>query len=262
MRKPTYVLLFTLVASLFTGSAAHAAVAAHPIKNADSLTKNALYASGRLPGSACPEPPVEAGNVASVRNYLIPLVKCLDRTWAAQFKKAGLPFSEPSVKFITRPQRVCGDEWSDDTQALYCDSNRQITFMLDKRVVDNPGDLFLLVVIAHEYGHHLQNLAGIAAALDRLPSQGKDEYNEQTRRHELQAECLSGVFVGSVWPSLKRTAQDWKIVMEDERRSGDEGQEVRDHGKGDNVAAWLERGFKAVSPAACNTWAAGSESVA
>ncbi|WP_405146485.1 neutral zinc metallopeptidase [Sphaerisporangium sp. NBC_01403] len=262
MRKSSLVLLFVVIAGSLLGGTANAAQAAYPIKNTDILTKNALYASGRLPAASCPEPAVQAGNVASVKSYLVPLVKCLDRAWAAQFAKAGLPFTKPPVRFITKPQKICGAKWGKDVQAIYCNTSRQIIIMLDSAVVDDPSDLFLMDVIAHEYGHHVQNIAGMWRALDRLPNDGKAEFYEQTRRHELQAECLAGAFIGSVWPSLDRTGEDWKSLLDADRRSGDETADVRDHGKGRNMANWLNRGYKAASPAACNTWIAGSAMVA
>ncbi|GII62627.1 hypothetical protein Skr01_27120 [Sphaerisporangium krabiense] len=258
MRKLSLAILLTLVTTL----ALQGRSWAYPIKNAPILTRNALYASGPLGPASCPEPPVEAGDVASVKNYLVPLVKCLDTVWAAQFKKARLPFVKPAVKFITKPQRACGRKWGENIQAIYCNPTRQIVFLLDKSIVNDPGDLFLMDVIAHEYGHHVQNLAGMWKAYDGLPGRGKNEYLEQTRRHELQAECLAGAFIGAVWPSLDRTAEDWNDLVAADRRSGDEIADVRDHGKGRNIANWLSRGYKATAPSACNTWIAGAAMVA
>ncbi|MEV7969861.1 neutral zinc metallopeptidase [Sphaerisporangium sp. NPDC088356] len=262
MRKHSVVLLLVVIASLLLGGTANAAQVGFPIRNADILTKNALYASGRLPATPCPEPAVQAGNVASARNYLTTLVKCLNGTWAAQFAKARMPFSKPRVTFITKPQKICGGKWGKNVQAIYCNASRRIVVMLDSAVVDDPSDLFLMDVIAHEYGHHVQNIAGMWRAFDRLPSNGKAEYYEQSRRHELQGECLAGAFIASVWTSLHRTGADWKTLLGDDRESGDETGDVRDHGKGANIANWLDRGFKAAGPAACNTWIAGSAMVA
>ncbi|MEU8268446.1 neutral zinc metallopeptidase [Sphaerisporangium sp. NPDC049002] len=251
-----------MIASSLLGGTANAATARFPIRNADTLTKSPLYASGRLPAAPCPEPAVQAGSVASVKAYLVPLVKCLDAAWAAQFAKARLPFAKPRVSFITKPQKICGRKWAKNVQAIYCNASRHIVVMLDSAVVEDPEDLFLMDVIAHEYGHHVQNTAGLWRAYDRLPNNGKAEFYEQTRRHELQAECLAGVFIGSVWPSLHRTAEDWKALLDDDLQSGDETGDVRDHGKGRNIANWLSRGYKAVSPSACNTWIASSAMVA
>lgn len=263
MRKPFIAILCVVVASLLPAGTANAARAAgYPIRNADALTSSPLYLTGRLPGSPCPEPPVRAGDVASVKSYLLPLVRCLDGAWAAQFRKARIPFVKPAVRFITKPQRVCGGKWGQDVQALYCNTDHEIVFMLDRNVVDHPEDLFLMNVIAHEYGHHVQNQAGMWAAFDNLPSASKAEYYEQTRRHELQAECLAGAFIGSVWASLGRTGKDWRTLLADDRASGDETAAVRDHGKGRNMANWLNRGYRAAAPGGCDTWTAGSAAVA
>ncbi|MFC4531877.1 neutral zinc metallopeptidase [Sphaerisporangium dianthi] len=263
MRTCTLVILFALIASLlFGGAPAQAAQAAYPVTNADALTRSPLYATGRLPWASCPERPVRAGDVASVRAYLAPLVRCLGAVWSVQLQRARIPFSMPRVRFITRPQRACGGKWRKDVQALYCNGDHQITLLLDQGVVDTPEDLFLLDVIAHEFGHHVQNLSGITRAYDGLDSRGKAEAVEQTRRHELQAECLAGVFIGGVWPSLKRGRGDWKDLLDAGRRSGDENSYVRDHGKGANIAAWLDRGFRAASPSVCNTWTASAAAVA
>jgi predicted metalloprotease len=268
-KSSSVVLLLAILATLLTGGIAHAApsssstaLAAYPIKNASTLTRNAIYATGRLPATSCPERAVRAGSVVSVRSYMLPLVKCLDATWAAQFAKARLPYSKPKVRFITKPEKVCGEKWGKNVQALYCNPSRLIVVMLDRAVVSSPEDLFLMDVIAHEYGHHVQNLAGIWGGLGRLPNRGKAEFYEQGRRHELQAECLAGAFIGSIWPSLDRTSEDWRDLLDADRRSGDENSKIRDHGKGRNIANWLNRGYKAASPSACNTWIASSTMVA
>ncbi|MDH2424261.1 neutral zinc metallopeptidase [Sphaerisporangium sp. TRM90804] len=264
MRTPSLVLVSLIfsLAALVLPSGAATAQTGYPIANAAPLTRSPLYTAGRLPGASCAERPVKAGSVVSVKSYLTPLVKCLDAAWTAQFARARLPFAKPRVTFITKPQRMCGSNWGKDVQAIYCNTDRRIVLMLDRDVVGDPGDLYLLDVLAHEYGHHVQNVAGMWRALDRLPSRNKAEFYEQTRRHELQAECLAGAFIGSVWPSLDRDAGDWKELLDADRRSGDESTGVRDHGKGRNIANWLNRGFKAASPSACNTWIAGSSMVA
>ncbi|MGW4637361.1 neutral zinc metallopeptidase [Sphaerisporangium sp. NPDC004334] len=266
MRTSSLPVLFMLIAGLIVGSGPAAAAqaahpAAYPVGDTGVLTRNPLYTTGRLPWSSCPERPVRPGDVASVRAYLAPLLRCLDAVWAVQLQKARIPFSTPTVRFITKPERTCGDKWGHDVQALYCGRDRRITVLLDKDSVATPQDLFLLDVIAHEYGHHVQYLAGIARAYDGMDSRGRAEAEEQDRRHELQAECLGGVFIGGVWPSLKRTGAEWKDLLAIERRSGDENYKVRDHGKGANIAGWLDRGFRAASPSACNTWSASASAV-
>lgn len=144
---------------------------------------------------------------------------------------------------------------------MYCDKEKRFTVLPDDGVLDDPSDLYLFAVTAHEYGHHLQNLTGMALAFDELGHRNKSELYEQTRRNELQAECPGGVFIGSVWKSLSRTAKDWKkpraLYDQDDDEDG-----ARTHGKSRNVVAWLEKGFTSSSPASCNTWTAPSATVA
>ncbi|MFC4531878.1 neutral zinc metallopeptidase [Sphaerisporangium dianthi] len=263
-RKRSTTLSAGLLTALCLAASTHgapAAAASYPVNRA-ALTRSPLYTSGRLPTADCPEKPVTPGSVSSARRYVLPLLDCLGEAWKAQLAKARIRFSKPGVQFITRPGRVCGHKWPKNAQGLYCPSQRRIVIMLDKHLTEQAEDLFLLDVIAHEYGHHVQNLAGIEAAFNSLTYRGKPEYYEQYRRLELQAECLAGAFVGSIWNSLDRTSDDWDYLLEATRESGDERAKVRDHGKGRNIANWLSRGFKAAGPGACNTWAAGAAMVA
>ncbi|MFG1947178.1 neutral zinc metallopeptidase [Nonomuraea sp. NPDC048826] len=144
---------------------------------------------------------------------------------------------------------------------MYCPAERRFLVLLDDNLLDDPSDLLLLNVISHEYGHHVQELTGIDRAYHRHPYRNDKELNEQLRRLELQAECLSGVFMGSVWTSLDRTSADWDVLMRLTRASGDEKSEVRSHGKGRTIAAWLDKGRRAKDPRSCNTWTAPSSKV-
>ncbi|MFC4586950.1 neutral zinc metallopeptidase [Sphaerisporangium corydalis] len=268
-RKPSIALAAGLLASMLlpgtaqaaSPAAAPASASASPVR-ATALTRSPLYTSGRLPVTRCTEPSVTPGSVASARRYVVPLFNCLSRSWATQLKKARIPFSKPSLQFISKPQRVCGAKWPGHAQGLYCPNYRRIVVLLDKNITQQAEELFLMDVIAHEYGHHVQNVSGIERAFSRLPSRNKSEYNEQLRRLELQAECLSGAFIGSVWDSLDRPTDDWEFLLDATRESGDEHSKVRDHGKGRTIANWLRRGFQAAGPAGCNTWIGSSAMVA
>ncbi|MGW4797868.1 neutral zinc metallopeptidase [Nonomuraea sp. NPDC004297] len=258
MRRLIGLLTSALLSLLLLGGTAHAA--AYPIRDR-ALTANKLYRSGVLQDSRCTERLVKPNDVALAKRYLTTVFNCLTASWSAYFKRAGLPFTKPKIGFITKERRFCGEPWGEASGA-YCPAEGRFLLLLDKNTLSDPGDLFLLDLVAHEYGHHLQQLTGINRAHGRHSYRGKSERNEQSRRSELQAECLAGVFIGSVWDSLKRTGDDWKFLLDLRRESGDEQAEVRDHGKGRNIAAWLDKGFHAVSPAACNTWTASAAKVA
>ncbi|MFI7424872.1 neutral zinc metallopeptidase [Nonomuraea sp. NPDC049684] len=263
MRFATLVATATLTCLLLSSTplsnAAHAA-SAFPIR-ARVLTANKLYRTGELRASQCAERDVGAKTVASAKRYLTAVLNCLNRSWGAHFKRAGLPFAKAKIGFITKPRKYCGWPWG-SAAATYCDAERRFLVLLDDDMLDVSTSLFLFETAVHEYGHHVQNLTGIARSYDRYPYRNKSELNEQNRRMELQAECLGGVFFGSVWDSLtERSEEDWKILLQMVRDSGDEQQKIRSHGKGSNRATWLDKGFRTRSPQACNTWTVSSSQV-
>ncbi|TMR94763.1 neutral zinc metallopeptidase [Nonomuraea basaltis] len=259
MRFAPLLAAATLACLLLSGTAP-AAAGAYPIRDR-ALTGNKLYGTGELQQSDCPERDIKPNDVAAAKRYLTAVLDCLNRSWGAHFKRAGLPFTKAKIGFITKPRKYCGSAWG-AAAATYCDAERRFIVLLERDLLEDTSDLFLFRLAAHEYGHHVQYLTGIGRAHDRYPYRNKSELNEQIRRFELQAECLGGVFIGSVWDSLQeRSEEDWDILLQIMRESGDEQSKVRDHGKGRNIAAWLGKGFRATSPKTCNTWTTSSAKV-
>ncbi|HEX4815071.1 MAG TPA: neutral zinc metallopeptidase [Nonomuraea sp.] len=258
MRLMPLFVAFAVACPLLAGTAE--AAATYPVRDR-VLTANPLYRTGNLPPSRCPERAVTPRDVAAAKRYLTAVLGCLNRSWAAHFRRAGLPFVAARVGFITKPRKYCGVSWG-EAAATYCAPERRFVVLLDDDLLQDTSDLFLYRLAAHEFGHHVQQLAGIEDAYDRHPYRNKSEMYEQSRRLELQAECLSGVFMGSVWHSLRERADaDWRILLQIMRNSGDEHSRTRDHGKGRTIAAWLDKGFRAASPQACNTWTSSSAKV-
>ncbi|MEU7000544.1 neutral zinc metallopeptidase [Nonomuraea sp. NPDC046570] len=260
MRLPLLALLTGLL--LAAGAVPATAQAdGYPIKN-PRLTGNALYASGALGPAACPQRPVAPGDPVAARRYLRAVYGCLNAVWGTHLRAAGLPFERPGMAVATRaPARFCGEPW-EEAAGGYCNPQRRFLILLDKDVLDDPGDLWLLDVIAHEYAHHVQNVTGLRRAFESVPYRGERELHEQTRRYELQAECLAGVFIGSVWSSLERSEEDWEELLAIVGDGGDERHAVPDHGRGRTIVSWLKRGFTAADPGACNTWSAPARRVA
>lgn len=271
MKLPLIAAVTAVLAGLlFAGTASPAAAAgtssaasdtaSYPIKSR-VLTHHKLYKSGPLESLDCPERPIEANDVTSAKNYLRGIFNCLGVAWGGHFKAAGLKFSKPGLSFITKPKRFCGDSWG-EAAGIYCNKTKKFVILLDKETLKIVDDLFLMDVVAHEYGHHLQNISGIARAFDYEPYRNKKELAEQNRRYELQAECFAGVFMGTIWDSLDRTSEDWEWLLEIVSKSGDEHSKIKDHGKGRIQKYWLNKGFEAAAPGACNTFSAPSSKVA
>ncbi|MEU8204730.1 neutral zinc metallopeptidase [Streptosporangium sp. NPDC049046] len=218
--------------------------------------KPSLLKSGRLATTSCPEPPLVDRGIPRPGEYLTAVTRCLRTSWSAHFARAGLRFRTPTVRIYSEPERrVCGIAWPTGADAFYCTERATLVFPLTGLWIEDRTDLYPFKVAAHEYGHHLQSLTGIRTHFERRVRAERTRHFELRRRYELQADCLSGVFLGSVRDSLPRTEQDWKALSETIRANGDEG-EYRTHGSGVNRVRWFERGYRAVSPGACDTWTA------
>jgi predicted metalloprotease len=230
------------------------------------LTKNPIYKTGKLTLKKCDEPPVLSGTEDEARVYFESVLDCLNRAWAPKVKKAGFAFSKPKYAVTTKvgADTGCGP-FPGDAQAIYCPVNKKMTILLSESVVTQPSDPVLMLVLAHEYGHHVQKLTGM------LRHNKHGEYvldnprdYEPIRRTELQAECYAGVFMGSVWGSLDRSQSEFDALLKGSHNWLDLsslGVKVRSdadrtHGTDANVARWLKSGFSGKSAGSCNTWAA------
>ncbi|MGV9306832.1 neutral zinc metallopeptidase [Nonomuraea sp. NPDC003727] len=225
-------------------------------------TPGALYKTGRLPVASCPEPPLVSGGIPRAKEYLGAIMTCLNRGWSAHFTKAKLPFRQPKVRYVDAPtERICGVRWPGGAAAFYCTGQATLVFPLEGQWIEGRTDLYPLKVAAHEYGHHVQQQAGIRAAYEKLVRARTGDQAELGRRYELQADCLAGVFAGSVWRSLGRSAEHWTALLDAVKASGDEPDGRRSHGSGSSRVSWLKRGYAAVSPSACDTWSAPASKV-
>ncbi|GHH64663.1 hypothetical protein GCM10017673_07680 [Streptosporangium violaceochromogenes] len=259
MRIPLIPLVSGVLASLLFAAPATAGVLERsgPAPTGKSVqTGNPIYKSGKFEIKACEEQPIRPDDLDAARVYLEFVVDCLNTSWRDQMAKARLPFSKPRFATTSRTgvPTGCG-KFPKGAQAVYCPLNKKITFLLDPGILSQATELFLFEVIAHEYGHHVQQLSGIMGAFNGRKYGNQKVYLAEVRKIELQAECLSGAFIGSVWRSLNRVESDFTYVVE-------AAYDTASHGSSKNIAHWLRRGFNAESPSACNTFTAPASKVA
>jgi hypothetical protein len=121
-------------------------------------------------------------------------------TWHEIFRQAGKQYEEPElVLFSGAVQSACGGA-SAAMGPFYCPSDRKVYLDLDffnelKQRFGAPGDFAQAYVIAHEVGHHVQNLLGTSERV-RAAQQGLDTAgaNALSVKLELQADCFAGVW--------------------------------------------------------------------
>jgi predicted metalloprotease len=112
-------------------------------------------------------------------------------------------------------------------------------------------------VIAHEYGHHVQEDAGILEYGHRLMASGDTNARaEASRRIELQAQCFAGAFLSAERRTLPMTAAQYREMVADNRARGDDESrpDLRDHGSGRHYAGWVVKGYREGVLSACDTW--------
>jgi predicted metalloprotease len=190
--------------------------------------------------------------------------------WAEEFRKGALPDYGRSVSAYRNPTLVvfsdgvatgCGNATS-DVGPFYCPSDGKL--YLDPSFYDTmarrlraPGDFAQAYVIAHEVGHHVQNLFGA-----RQIHKPGDDRNHNSVRLELQADCLAGVWGHTARASLAITEADLRDALNAAHKIGDDAlghrnTETFTHGSSQQRMRWFKRGFDSGDARQCDTFAAG-----
>lgn len=198
---------------------------------------------------------------------------CLMKEWAGVLEAAGYQASRPTVTLYDKEvDSKCGPIPS--YNASWCSADQQVYYAPD--IIERmpaqvtTSRLMMDVILAHEFGHAIQGRTGIyAAARAASSSTTKDKAYEIQRRAELQADCMAGLYIGSLITYMKITDDEVETVKAlltsggDDNVKGGDDSEPGGHGRGVNRNHWVTVGLEA-SPAkvgACNTWIAPSDLV-
>lgn len=193
-----------------------------------------------------------------------------ESTWNALFQAGGSAYREPRlVLFTDSVQSACGFA-SSASGPFYCPGDSKVYldtgFFDDLHRLGAPGDFAQAYVIAHEIGHHVQNLSGTLQQVRRLQGQGDTaEANALQVRVELQADCFAGVWAyhadaqrdlleaGDVDEGLQAAA-----AIGDDRLQRNAGRRVQPesftHGSSRQRVDWFRRGMRSGSPQDCDTF--------
>ncbi|MFC4113513.1 neutral zinc metallopeptidase [Nonomuraea zeae] len=228
-----------------------------PVLGKALATANPLYQTGRLTDVNCSPGDLPAGSMIAYRRFLTRVTNCLNKAWAAQFRKAEATFTKPRLRIITTKVKTPCGAWNTGADGVYCSTDRTMYLMISKDQLRNPFPLGITRLIAHEYGHHVQQISGIWGYYwTAREGATKAKRLQLSRNSELQAECFSAVFMSTMKGTSLVTDADWAYTVDWFRKNGAKGWPQNDHGKGPTQAAWMTRGFNRGTPGACNTWAA------
>ena len=191
-------------------------------------------------------------------------------TWDESFQAAGTPWEDAQVAVYSQAVNTggCGHA-SSAVGPFYCPADSRVyvdlTFYEDmERQLDAPGDFAWAYVVAHEMGHHVQNVDGTNAEVTSLQQSEPDEANELSVRLELQADCYAGVWAATVFAAGDLDEGDIEEAMTASEAVGDDrlqekaGQRVNPetftHGTSEQRRTWFEKGYSSADPASCDTF--------
>lgn len=238
--------------------------------DAEVVTKNPFYTTGKLPVVKCAEPAFRPTSKENVRSYYQALIACMDKAWEPVVTKAGFEFRSPRlIIFDEGDETACGVQ---ETVSSYCQDEQggSVTMPWQDLMDEYPKNKAaaradMAMSLGFVYGAHLQNLTGIFDASDNLrdTAANKVAQLEQDRRAALQANCFSAVFFGAArasFPLRGELLRQWNWMIQ---HGGDEHSKdkVRDHGSAKSLTLWMNRGFGSLDPATCNTFVAASAKV-
>ncbi len=193
--------------------------------------------------------------------------------WKDVFTQGGATYKEPKlVLFRGATSTACGQGQS-AMGPFYCPGDQKVYIDLDfyetlKNKLGAPGEFAQAYVIAHEVGHHVQNLLGISGKMDQMRSRvSQVEYNALSVRLELQADCFAGVWANHANESRQiLEGGDIESAMNAAARIGDDalqgaggGRVVPEsftHGTSAQRARWFNKGLQQGSLKGCDTFAA------
>jgi predicted metalloprotease len=211
-----------------------------------------------------------AGQNDEARAFVATVLADTEDTWTEIFAAAGQTYPKPTLTLFTDSvSSACGFA-SAATGPFYCPNDRNLYIDLGffdelQRRFGAPGDFAQAYVIAHEVGHHVQNVLGILPKVHEQ-EQSADEAaaNALSVRTELQADCFAGVWAkhtqregvlepGDIDEALKAAA----AVGDDTLQRANQGYVVPDsftHGTSEQRASWFRRGFDKGDVKGCDTF--------
>jgi len=220
-----------------------------------------------IPGSGAPPSPEEN----ELKEFVSVVLADTEDVWNTLLPQLGRPYEEPNlVLFSGSVRSACGFAGS-SVGPFYCPGDRKVYIDLGfyqemKSRFQAPGDFAQAYVIAHEVGHHVQNLLGISdkmhAARNRV---SKTEYNQLSVRLELQADYFAGVWAHHAEQTknileegdLEEAINAATAIGDDRLQRESSGTVVPDsftHGTSAQRVRWFRKGFESGDPRGGNTF--------
>ncbi len=203
-------------------------------------------------------------------DFIATVLADTEDVWKAVFRESGETYPEPNlVLFSGSVRSACGFA-SAAAGPFYCPGDSKVYIDLSfyddlRRRFNAPGDFAQAYVIAHEVGHHVQNVIGVLPKFNRMRRQMSErDANRMSVRVELQADCFAGIWAnrtakrgyleeGDIDEALNAASQ----IGDDTIQKRSQGYVVPDafnHGTSEQRRRWFYQGFKSGDFRSCDTF--------
>jgi len=227
-----------------------------------------------IPGAGAPtrsEPYSASPEENRLAEFVSVVLGDTEDTWRTLFRGMDQTYQEPKlVMFSGSVESACGMA-SAAVGPFYCPMDQKVyidlSFYSDlKQRFGAPGDFAQAYVIAHEVGHHVQNLLGIAEKVNSRRSRASEgESNRLSVMMELQADCLAGVWAHHADKSrqileegdIEEALNAASMIGDDRMQRQSRGYVTPDsftHGSSAQRVRWFKRGLETGSMGQCNTF--------
>jgi len=217
-----------------------------------------------------PAPP--AGDTQA--RFVSQILRSTEEVWGDIFQQQGLTYVDPKLVLYRDSYPTACGEGDAAAGPFYCPNDRRVYldlsfFDLLSQKLGAPGQFAQAYVIAHEVGHHVQDLLGTLGKVDAQRERSNaSTANALSVRLELQADCFAGV-----WATRSQQEQGWRLQSGDIESALNAASQIGDdtlqrrargtvvpdtftHGTSAQRVAWFKRGAELASIAGCNTFGA------
>ncbi len=224
---------------------------------------------GSVPGAENPAPlPAGQDPDADLKDFSAYVFTDAQQVWSRAFRNDDRPWRNAQLVLYSDAVSTggCGNA-SSAVGPFYCPADNRVYLDLSfyrqmKSQLGADGDFAWAYVIAHEMGHHVQNMGGISDQVAREKREQSESRNEISVRNELQADCLAGVWASTVFDQLE--AGDLEEAIAASEAVGDDRLQSRGggsvnpdsftHGTSAQRREWFKTGFDSGDPSTCDTF--------
>jgi predicted metalloprotease len=222
-------------------------------------------------GSSSASRPLPAAGEDELADFVGVVVRENELLWEDVFAQNNLQYTPPQVVlFSGQTNSGCGVADA-RTGPFYCPADQQV--YIDLSFYDElrdqfgaPGDFAQAYVLAHEIGHHIQQVTGILPEFNRArPSLSQEESNLWSIRVELQADCYAGIWANYAGQQNLLENGDIEEAINAAEQIGDDTLQKRmqgfavpktfNHGTSAQRMTWFRRGYQSGDVAQCDTFA-------